>query len=85
MKKKVLALLSTLALFSCVGSTTSNHPSDYAGSVCITGEYGATTINIYKYQFDGHMYQYHHHPGGQCSFGGPVHDPDCPCHNKDPY
>lgn len=78
MKKKILALLAVVALVSCVGSTP-NQPTNLEGIVCVTGENGTSKIDIYRYKFKGHMYQYHHHRCANATSGGPVHDPDCPC------
>ena len=80
MKKKILALLAVIALVSCVRSTP-NQPTNLEGVAYITGEYGTSKINIYRYEFKGHMYQYHHRNANATS-GGPVHDPDCPCLKK---
>lgn len=46
-----------------------------------TPQYGSIKINVIKYNYDGHWYQMHYHPGGNGSVAGFVHDPNCPCHD----
>ena len=40
----------------------------------------AGTVNVYKYEFEGHVFQLHRFDS---NITGIVHDPNCPCYGRD--
>lgn len=75
MKKFIICLFLSVFMISCVNSTT-NKSTNSQTPVII--ENMSETVNISKYTFEGHDYQFHSiHAGLRSGIGGPVHDPEC--------
>lgn len=78
MKKFIICLFMSVFMISCVNTST-NTPeglSEVKTSILIKDV--TRSINISKYTFEGHDYQFHAiYPGSRSGIGGPIHDPEC--------
>jgi hypothetical protein len=82
MKKIFYTIATALLLASCCGSTTYETSSVEATRELVYikfGEQWCKSLTVYKYEYDGHKYILF---GDSEYNNGVVHDPDCPCHNK---
>lgn len=78
MKKFIICLFMSVFMISCVNTPTNTPEGLTEAKTSILIDDISQSVNISKYTFEGHDYQFHAiHPGLRSGIGGPIHDPEC--------
>lgn len=85
MKKFIICLFVSVFMISCVNNRTNVPEGLTETNTTILIDDMTRSINISKYTFEGHDYQFHAiYPGLRSGIGGPIHDPECRKCKQDP-